>query len=188
MAMLTRRFRKFYKKTNERRKFRNFKNQNEKKELITCYKCKKPGHIRSECPLLDKLKKKVMVATWDDSEEETSDDEEHQEMKNLALMVIGEELLDEFDEVISDLSKYDELHDAFKELHDEWIKIGKMNACFKKKMLELTNEKDALKKYNELMNERLKELELENKVLHDKIASFTCKQSTSYEGEKSRVN
>ncbi|KAH9659186.1 Integrase catalytic domain-containing protein [Citrus sinensis] len=122
MAMLIRRFRKFYKKTSERRKFRNFKNQKEKKESITCYKCKKPGHIRSECPLLNKLKKKAMVATWDNSDEEMSGDEEHQEMTNLALMAIEEESLDGVDKV-SDLSTYDELHDAFKELHDEWIKI-----------------------------------------------------------------
>ena len=33
-------------------------------------------------------------------------------------MAIGEESLDELDEV-SDLPTYDELHDAFKELHDE---------------------------------------------------------------------
>ena len=91
--MLTRRFRKFYKKTSERRKFKNFKNQKEKKDQITCYECKKPGHIRSECPLLNKLKKKVMVAIWDDI-----DDEEHQEMTILALMAIREESLDELDE------------------------------------------------------------------------------------------
>ena len=27
----------------------------------------------------------------------------------------------------------------------DWIKIGKKNACLKKKILELSNEKDALK-------------------------------------------
>ena len=46
LAMLARRLRKFYKKTNERGKFRNYKNKKEKKEPITCYECKKPGHIR----------------------------------------------------------------------------------------------------------------------------------------------
>ena len=70
-------------------------------------------HIGSECSLLNKLRKKTIVATWDDSDEETSDDEEHQEMTNLVLMAIGEESLDELDEV-SDLPTYDELHDAFK--------------------------------------------------------------------------
>ena len=57
MVMLTWRFRKFYKKTNERRKFRNFKNQKEKNEPITYYECKKPGHIQSECPLLNSKRK-----------------------------------------------------------------------------------------------------------------------------------
>ncbi|KAH9778649.1 hypothetical protein KPL71_007414 [Citrus sinensis] len=98
LAMLARRFRKFYKKNNEQRKFRGYKNKKEKKEPITCYECKKPGHILPECPLLNKLKKKAMVATWDDSDEETSDDDEQQEMTNLALMAIGEESCDELDE------------------------------------------------------------------------------------------
>ncbi|KAH9650254.1 hypothetical protein KPL70_026300 [Citrus sinensis] len=89
LAMLARRFRKFFKKTGERRNFRNFKNYREKKEAITCYECKKPGHIRSECPLINKLKKKAMVATWDDSEEESNDEEGSQEVSNLALMAIG---------------------------------------------------------------------------------------------------
>ncbi|KAH9779609.1 hypothetical protein KPL71_007757 [Citrus sinensis] len=60
LAMLARRFRKFYKKNNEQRKFRGYKNKKEKKEPITCYECKKPGHIRPECPILNKLKKKAM--------------------------------------------------------------------------------------------------------------------------------
>ena len=77
-------------------------------------------------------------------------------MTNLALMAIGEESLDELHEV-SDLPTYDELHDAFKEFHDEWMKIGKKNACLKKKMLELTNEKDALEKCNNSFNEKIKE-------------------------------
>ncbi|KAH9792467.1 hypothetical protein KPL71_004134 [Citrus sinensis] len=89
LAMLARRFRKFFKKTGERRNFRNFKNYREKKEAITCYECKKPGHIRSECPLINKLKKKAMVATWDNSEEESNDEEGSQEVSNLALMAIG---------------------------------------------------------------------------------------------------
>ena len=96
LAMLARRFRKFYKKNNEQRKFRGYKNKN---EPITCYECKKPGHIRPECPLLNKFKKKAMVATWDDSDEETSDDDEQQEMTNLALMAVEEESCDELDEV-----------------------------------------------------------------------------------------
>ena len=50
------------------------------------------------------------------------------------------------------------LYDAFKELHNDMMKVGKKNACLKKKMLELSNEKDALHKYNDLLNEKIKEL------------------------------
>ncbi|KAH9670243.1 hypothetical protein KPL70_016903 [Citrus sinensis] len=120
LAMLARRFRKFFKKTGERKNFRNFKNYREKKEAITCYKCKKPGHIRSECPLINKLKKKAMVATWDDSEEKSNDEEGSQEVSNLALMAIGGD--DDLNEV-SDPT-YDELYDAFQNLHNELMKIG----------------------------------------------------------------
>ncbi|KAH9649618.1 hypothetical protein KPL70_026045 [Citrus sinensis] len=120
LAMLARRFRKFFKKTGERRNFRNFKNQREKKEVIICYECKKPDHIRLECPLINKLKKKAMVGTWDDSEEDSSDDEESQEVSNLALMTIGGD--DDLNEVSN--PTYDELYDAFKELHNELMKIA----------------------------------------------------------------
>ncbi|KAH9686293.1 Integrase catalytic domain-containing protein [Citrus sinensis] len=51
---------------------------------------------RSECPLINKLKKKAMVATWDDSEEESSDEEGSQEVSNLALIAIrGDDDLNE---------------------------------------------------------------------------------------------
>ena len=80
MAILSKRFKKFFKKASESKRFRNYKNQKEKNELITCYECKNPGHIRSECPLLKKLKKKAIVAIWDVSDKETSDDKEQQEM------------------------------------------------------------------------------------------------------------
>ena len=89
-----------------------------------------------------------MVATWDDSDEEISEDEEQQEMSNLALMAIGDESLDELNEV-SDPT-YDELNDAFKEVHDDLIRLGK------KKMLETSNENDTLQKCNNSLNEKIK--------------------------------
>ncbi|KAH9697863.1 hypothetical protein KPL71_023789 [Citrus sinensis] len=184
LVMLARRFRKFFKKTGDRRKFRNLKNQKEKKEVIICYECKKPGHIKSECPLLNKLKKKAMVATWDDSDEDSSDEEESQEVSNLALMAIGDD--DDLNEV-SDPT-YDELYDAFKEMHDELMKIGKTNACLKKKLVELTNEKDAMQKCNDSLNEKIKGLELENKTLHNRIALSNEKPTTSHEHLEPHVN
>ncbi|KAH9686889.1 hypothetical protein KPL70_014556 [Citrus sinensis] len=151
LAMLARRFRKFYKKNNEQRKFRGYKNKKEKKEPITCYECKKPGHIRPECPLLNKFKKKAMVATWDDSDEETRDDDEQQEMTNLALMAVGEESCDELDEV-NDLPTYDELHDAFNDLHDELMKIDNLGKFDPKSdvgiFLGYSNSSKAYRVYN----------------------------------------
>lgn len=116
MAMIARKFRRFFKRSNESRKFRNFKNQKEKNEVITCYKCKKSGHIRSEFPLLNKLKKKVMVATWDDSDEDTSDEEESHEVSNLTLMAIRGKI----DEV-NDLPTHNELFIMWSKYVNVWL-------------------------------------------------------------------
>ena len=43
---------------------------------VTCYKCKKLGHIKYDCPLYKskKEKRRAMMATWSQSED-SSDDE-----------------------------------------------------------------------------------------------------------------
>ena len=92
-------------------------------------------------------------------------------------MAIGDD--DDLNEV-SDPT-YDELYDAFKELHDNWIKIGKKNACLKKKMVELKNE-------NESLCAKITCLELENKTLHDRVALSNEKSSTSHEHLESYVD
>ena len=129
------------------------------------------------------MKKKAMVATQDDSDEESSDEEDSQKESNLALMAIGDD--DELDEV-NNLSTYDKLYDASKELYNDWIRVGKKSAYLKKKMQELINEKDALQKYNDSLNEKIKGLELDKQMLHDKIAKG--KQSISYDHEESHVD
>ena len=87
---------------------------------------------------------------------------------------------DELDEA-NDLPTYNELYDAFKELHDNWIKIGKKNACLKKKMVELKNE-------NESLCAKITCLELENKTLHDRVALSNEKSSTSHEHLKYHID
>ncbi|MQL86235.1 hypothetical protein Taro_018765, partial [Colocasia esculenta] len=74
-----------------------------KKSEPICYECKKPGHIKAECPKLKKTefrkkdnakkfrkyKKKAMAAAWDndsDSDSESSSSEEEEEKANLAFM------------------------------------------------------------------------------------------------------
>ncbi|MQM07256.1 hypothetical protein Taro_040095 [Colocasia esculenta] len=74
-----------------------------KKNEPICYECKKPGHIKAECPKLKKsefrkkdssrkfrrYKKKAMAAAWDnnsDSDSESSSNSEEEEKANLAFM------------------------------------------------------------------------------------------------------
>ena len=71
---------------------------------------------------------------------------------------------------------------------DDLIRLSKKNASPKNKMLETSNENDAVPKCNDLWNEKIKGLELDNKMLQVRIASFKCKQSISYGHEKSHVN
>ncbi|WRX23971.1 zinc finger protein [Theobroma cacao] len=68
---------------------------------MICYECKKPGHFKSECPLLkdetpkkNKRSKKVMVvAAWSDSDTSNSetDDEKSEERANICLMAQEDE-------------------------------------------------------------------------------------------------
>ena len=60
------------------------------------------------------------------------------------------------------------------------MKIGKKNICLKKKMLELKNENDSF-------STKITCLELENKTLHDSIASFE-NSSTSLQHLESHMN
>ena len=181
--MIARKFRRIFKKQIKRRNFKNLMRENLKvekgnKEAIVCFECKKHGHIRSESSLLNKLKKKAMMATWDDSDKESSDEKDSQEVSNLAFMAIGDDD-DDLDEVSN--PTYDELYDAFKELHDEWMKIGKKNVCLKKKMVELKNE-------NESLSAKITYLELENKTLNDIVALSNEKPNTSHEHLESHID
>ena len=47
------------------------KEKMEKAREVTCYKCKKPGHINYDCPLYKAKKEKIraMMATWSQSED-----------------------------------------------------------------------------------------------------------------------
>lgn len=113
------------------------------------------------------------MAIWDDSDEESTNEEQAHEVSNVALMVIGDESLNELDEV-NDLPCYDELFEAFKELHSDLKKIGLKIASLKKKVLDFSNENDSL-------NEKVKCLEIEYNILQNKIISFKEKPSISFE-------
>ena len=87
MALFTRRFNKIFKKGQfpRRQGRRNFGKEEElKKKPIICFECKKPRHIKVDCPKLKKDKKsskenvqkfKRSFVIWGESDIDTSDDE-----------------------------------------------------------------------------------------------------------------
>ncbi|KAL4285159.1 hypothetical protein GQ457_16G020120 [Hibiscus cannabinus] len=105
MAMLAKRFTRFMKSQRGRRFQRkvDFKNKGkeEEKDQLIFSECKRPGHIRSECPQLKKKsfgkkkKFKAQIATWSDEE---SSDEEEQEVANLS-----KEFVSQLDDLIVEL-------------------------------------------------------------------------------------
>ncbi|GAV64794.1 LOW QUALITY PROTEIN: zf-CCHC domain-containing protein/UBN2 domain-containing protein, partial [Cephalotus follicularis] len=115
-----------------------------KKEEPTCYECKKPGHLKNECPNLKNKelfkkskdhskKKKGFVAIWDDSDSLTSEESDEQ-VANVAFMAIEEE---EEDEVIF---SFDELQDAYENLFHEYKNICSKNKSLKKDAISMSNE------------------------------------------------
>ncbi|MQL76585.1 hypothetical protein Taro_008979, partial [Colocasia esculenta] len=92
--------RRYFKKNKD---FKKPEVKDPKKAEPICYECKKPGHIKAECPMLKKskfkrkdsfrkfkrYKKKAMAATWSnisDSDSESISSEEEEEKANLAFM------------------------------------------------------------------------------------------------------
>jgi hypothetical protein len=99
-ALFTKKFKKFFRKKQGDKRFprkTHFKGDSSKKNEIICFGCKKPGHIKSDCPNLEthkksrdfKSKKKAFLAAWGESDESSSESDE--EAANLCLMAKGDE-------------------------------------------------------------------------------------------------
>ena len=95
VALMSRKFKQMLKKKGRsNRLFRKGRrssrrsNKEDSKEII-CYECKKPGHMKADCPKLKKRsfpnrrKKKNLLATWTD---EDNTDESDAEVANICLM------------------------------------------------------------------------------------------------------
>ena len=102
------------------------KGDSNKESTIICYECKKPDHIKAECPLLKKQKEKkekqkraMATITWSDDEEFNSEEEpEHKEMANLYLM--EHEKGNELSTSNSSQFTFNELQDTFDVLMAEF--------------------------------------------------------------------
>jgi hypothetical protein len=151
-GLLSRRFKKFFRKKSSFEKKKPFKR--DKKEII-CYNCNKPGHIKPECPLNKnkdekfKPKKKAFKATWDDSSE--SEDDSSDEEANLCFMANENEVntksLSSDEEDLDDIENlsYDELLEILEAMNHDLRKLVKKNKFSKKQVDVLHKEKAELK-------------------------------------------
>ena len=124
ISLFVKRFNKFLRvRGNQKRP--NFKPKRRTKtssSTLKCFECNQPGHLRVDCPIFkkninDKKLKKAYI-TWDENDMESYEDSENEEI-NLCLM---EKSYESDEEVTSsnNLSiSFDELQDAFADLHKE---------------------------------------------------------------------
>ncbi|RVW25638.1 hypothetical protein CK203_114658 [Vitis vinifera] len=107
------------------------------KRYLVCFKCKKLGHIKYDCPLYKseakRRMKRAMMATWSENEE-SSEEENEKEVANMCFMAI-----DELDEVNSNSDE--DMHNVFKELYEDFEKLSLKNSSLKRKIQELEEVK-----------------------------------------------
>ncbi|KAL5545093.1 hypothetical protein UlMin_008877 [Ulmus minor] len=172
IALLARKFKKFLKYDRRNRKSTMKENDEKpKRSEMICYECNKPGHIKPDCPQLKHMKKKAMVATWDDDDSSDSESE-NDEQANVCFMTIQDEV-NHFESNSPNFS-LDELLDAFKELHSEFEIVVSKNKFLKTKNSSLLNEFSALKE--KLDNKEncvsCENIQKENEFLKQKIKGF----------------
>ena len=139
LTLLVKKFGKFLKKKGSQRRpsFNSKKNFNKGETTNTtpiCYECGKSGHIKMDCliyqkkmekhekkPYKEKKGRRAYIA-WEDNDMDSSDESEHEEA-NLCLMAdVDENEVNDLDPLNPN---YDELQEAFEELHIESIKLAK---------------------------------------------------------------
>ena len=195
LALIARKFNKFMR--GERFKGRRFtsrrdlaKNESsshgdtekwEEKRDLVCFKCKKLGHMKYDCPLYKseakRRKKKAMMATWSESEE-SFEEENGKEVANMYFMVI-----DELDEVNFNLSDED-IHDVFEELYKDFEKLSLENIYLKKKIQQLEKEFGEVKENFSNVEISKTHLEKENEILRKKNEWLTSSISIFSYGQK----
>lgn len=182
--LLAKKFSRFLKK-NSRRKFK----KPETSSKITCFECGKQGHIKTDCPDLKKSKKtekkekkpRRAYLAWEDNDSTaSSSSSDIEEQVNLCLMADDssnkvkyfsdcESFSDSSsDSTTSSQPSYENLQNAFQELLEESIKLGKENSLLK-------SEKEALALKNTELKQELEFLEIQYECL-DNLAKIdtTC--------------
>ena len=197
LGMLVRKFKKYMDRRNSynRRNPRKLeineekdkdKNKNKEQKII-CHNCKKPSHVRYECPLLksfDKKKlKRAMFGAWTDNESSSSSSSEEEQQSNFANFCLMAHQEDK--EPSSDYDfTFEELKTAFDELMLEFIKAGKrldklkvINEDLIKEKNEFNNKYDSLRDDYNALSSKSDILKEENKAHIVKIESLESENS-----------
>ncbi|XP_057418308.1 uncharacterized protein LOC130712495 [Lotus japonicus] len=156
------------------------------KSNITCFECKKQGHIKPDCPRLAKKsikkpfykKKKALAAGWDDSEDGSEDDDED---ALVALMASAESSDDEEDDEVKPENLKEEFNELLEHSYALSEKYKTLKNQFAKLQLEhekVLTEKNHIVKENTALKEQdfVKEvttLKKIIKVLIDDLSTFT---------------
>ena len=135
--LMVKKFGKFLKKSKDRKFSKSFKKIENNNNNFTCFKCGKQGHIKSECHIYlrkhvdekkgkkDRKQKKAYIA-WEDNVSTTSNSSSDEEVANVCLMVrsIDDSSTIEETEVNP---KFEEVLEAFNELHEEAQRLFVLN-------------------------------------------------------------
>ena len=153
LSLFVKRFNKFLKvRGNQRRpNFKSKRRTETSSSTPKCFECNQPGHLRVDCPIFKKKmeksekknfsekKLKKAYITWDENDMESSEDSENEEI-NLCLMAKSYESDEEVTSSNNLSISFDELQDAFADLHKESIKLAKLVSSSKKTISDLENE------------------------------------------------
>ena len=200
LSLFVKRFNKFLKvRGNQRRpNFKSKRRTENSSSTLKCFECNQPGHLRVDCPIFKKKmeksekknhsekKLKKAYITWDENDMESSEDSENEEI-NLCLKAKSYESDEEVTSSNNLSISFDELQDAFADLHKESIKLAKLVSSSKKTISNLENEISKLnKELDHLRNEV--SISKPNEKVHistisDKKISNSCSCCEKYEKE-----
>ena len=142
---MARKFGKFLRKSKDRKFSKSSKKiENNNNNIYTCFECGKQGHIKSECPIYlrkhigekkgknDTKQKKAYIA-WKDSASTNSDSSSQEEIAKVCLMVksVNDPSTNEETKVNPE---FEELLEAFNEIHEEAQRLVVLNKMLKRKL------------------------------------------------------
>ncbi|GAV88254.1 UBN2 domain-containing protein, partial [Cephalotus follicularis] len=113
-------------------------------ELLACFECNKPGHIKADYPQIRKKKfsNKKALKAWHPSDDDSSNEEVTEQLANLCFMATSDN--EESDNEVDDSYTFGELQFAFDEFLIEFKKKCSQYSSLKKNVASIENENDLL--------------------------------------------